>query len=107
MAVYGVQVGVALSRPPQLDEYWWIVVESSSSLVASLIALQIAASHKKVVMPVWCGPPVRLELAGPSSEIKKVGWWKWQRLKSLISPPYRIPLPLDNSTSSSVNEMDT
>jgi hypothetical protein len=45
-------VGVALSRPPVIDEYRRITVQADSEREASLIALQIASCTS--VMPVSC-----------------------------------------------------
>lgn len=41
--IYHVQVGVALGRPPTLDEYRLVTVEARDSVEASLLAAQIAS----------------------------------------------------------------
>jgi hypothetical protein len=50
MAVFHVQVGVALRRPPRTDEYRRVAVEADSWWEAQLVAAQIAACTS--VMPV-------------------------------------------------------
>lgn len=50
MHVYKVVVGVALARPPKVDEYRLVLVASNSRYEAELIACQIAACTS--VMPV-------------------------------------------------------
>ena len=45
-----VHVGVALSRPPKLDEYRRIVVLAASEIEGRLIACQIAACTSKMVV---------------------------------------------------------
>ncbi len=51
MAVFEVEVGVALGRPPAIDEYRYVLVEADSWTEANLVACQIAATRS--VMPVW------------------------------------------------------
>lgn len=51
MAVYAVEVGVALSRPPVIEEYRYVLVEADGWTEANLVACQIAAGSS--VMPVW------------------------------------------------------
>lgn len=46
-----VTVGVALKRPPTIDEYRHTVVWAEDGVEAELIALQVAACT--CVMPVW------------------------------------------------------
>lgn len=52
MSVFGVQVGIALSRPPRTDRHVWFRIEAPTGVEAELIACQWAASHPRVVMPV-------------------------------------------------------
>lgn len=54
---YTVNVGVALRRPPRIDEYRKYVVRARGRTHALDIALAMAACTS--VMPVWAGP-VRL-----------------------------------------------
>lgn len=49
--IFTVHVGVALTRPPVIDELRRIVVEAESDSEAALIATQIASCTS--VMPVW------------------------------------------------------
>lgn len=54
---YEVEVGVALRRPPRVDEYRKYIVSASGRTQALSVALQMASCTS--VMPVWAGP-VRL-----------------------------------------------
>lgn len=47
-----VMVGVALSRPPKLDDSIMVLVEADTENEAQLIAAQIASANPLVVMPV-------------------------------------------------------
>lgn len=47
-----VEVGVALARPPRHDKTVWVVVAADTETEARLIACQMAASTRGVVMPV-------------------------------------------------------
>lgn len=49
--VWSVTVGVALTRPPIIDEYRHTKVWAETGLEAELIACQVAACTS--VMPVW------------------------------------------------------
>ena len=49
---YAVRVGVALARPPREDAVVWVLVAASNDVEARLIACQIAAADRRVVMPV-------------------------------------------------------
>lgn len=51
-AVYGIEVGVALSRPPRHDATVYVQVVAPSRTAARLLACLIAAAHPLVVMPV-------------------------------------------------------
>lgn len=51
MQVWSVTVGVALKRPPTIDEYRHIKVWAEDGVEAELIACQVAACTS--VMPVW------------------------------------------------------
>ena len=53
--VIEVAVGVALSRPPLIDEFRHIQVEAEGLGEARIIACQIAACTS--MMPVWTGWP--------------------------------------------------
>lgn len=57
MAVFYVQVGVALQRPPRTDEYRKVVVEAVNGHEAMLIAAQVAACTSTM--------PVSTRLLGP------------------------------------------
>lgn len=50
MGVYEIEVGVALRRPPRVDEYRKYLVAAESPLAAELVACQWAAAT--CVMPV-------------------------------------------------------
>lgn len=50
MKVFGVDVGVALKRPPKTDEYRRVVVAAGDETEASLLATQIAQADDRVVM---------------------------------------------------------
>lgn len=52
MAVFAVQVGVALSRPPKCDATIYCLVEAPNETKARLMACLLAASHPRVSMPV-------------------------------------------------------
>lgn len=54
MSIHTVVVGVALDRPPTVDEYRRYVVEAEDPTEATLIALQMAACTS--TMPVCCCP---------------------------------------------------
>lgn len=49
--IYRVDVGVALSRPPKIDEYRTYAIEAGSKVEANILACQMAACTS--VMPVW------------------------------------------------------
>lgn len=49
--IYTVIVGVALSRPPKIDEYRKVLVEATGKYEAMLIAAQISANTS--TMPVY------------------------------------------------------
>lgn len=53
--IFDVVVGVALVRPPKIDEFRHVRVEARGMTEAWLLAAQMA-SHD-VVMPVWIGTP--------------------------------------------------
>lgn len=50
MTVFEVVVGVALARPPRVDEYRKVLVDAGDAVEATLIAAQIVACTS--VMPV-------------------------------------------------------
>lgn len=50
MSVFGIEVDVALVRPPKVDEIRYCVVEAENAMEAALIAGQIAACTS--VMPL-------------------------------------------------------
>jgi hypothetical protein len=50
--IYTVYVGVALSRPPKQDDVVRVRVEAPNATQAGLLASQIAACRRGVVMPV-------------------------------------------------------
>lgn len=52
MAIFKIEVSVALSRPPQNDATIFFEIDAATGHDAELIACQIAASHPRVVMPV-------------------------------------------------------
>lgn len=52
MSTYGVEVGVALRRPPRHDATIFFTLEAESGQAAELLACQWAANHPRVVMPV-------------------------------------------------------
>jgi hypothetical protein len=51
---YRYVVGVALSRPPKIDEYRGYVVVADTDAEARTVALQMASCTS--VMPVWLAP---------------------------------------------------
>jgi hypothetical protein len=53
--IFNVVIGVALHRPPRIDEFRLVQVEAADRNEARLIACQIAAVDS--VMPVWDGWP--------------------------------------------------
>jgi len=53
MGVYEVHVGVALRRPPRMDEIRKYLIAADRPLVAELLACQWAAASDGVVMPVF------------------------------------------------------
>lgn len=53
--IFDIAVGVALERPPLIDEFRHIKVEAGSETEARLIACQVASVDS--VMPVWDGWP--------------------------------------------------
>ncbi len=53
--IFDIAVGVALQRPPRIDEFRHIKVEAGHEQEARLIACQVAAAT--CVMPVWDGWP--------------------------------------------------
>ena len=53
--IFDIAVGVALQRPPRIDEFQHIRVEAGHEQEARLIACQIA--YCTGVMPVWDGIP--------------------------------------------------
>lgn len=55
MAIFHIAVGVALERPPRIDEFRHIIVSAPGETEARGIALQIASATS--VMPVWDGWP--------------------------------------------------
>lgn len=55
MAVFHIAVGVALQRPPLIDEFRYVLVSAGCETEARGIALQITATTS--VMPVWDGWP--------------------------------------------------
>jgi len=52
MGVYEVHVGVALRRPPRMDEIRKYLIAADRPLAAELLACQWAAAGDGVVMPV-------------------------------------------------------
>lgn len=50
--IYAVHVDVALARPPREDDVVRVLVDAGGPVEAQLIACQIAACHRRVVMPV-------------------------------------------------------
>lgn len=50
MRIYTYVVGVALARPPKVDEYRKVLVAADSAIEAQILACQIAAGSS--VMPV-------------------------------------------------------
>lgn len=52
MAIFKVEVAVALSRPPKNDATIFITVDAPNGHDAELVACQIASTHPRVVMPV-------------------------------------------------------
>ena len=50
--LYGVEVGVALTRPPRTDRYVFYRLAADSGLDAELLACQWATSRPGVVTPV-------------------------------------------------------
>lgn len=52
MALFGVRVDVAYTRPPKVDDTYFYLLEANSRNGAELLACQWAASHARVVMPV-------------------------------------------------------
>lgn len=57
--IHHVVVGVALQRPPMIDEFRYYVIEDDSEQVADMIALRMAGRGS--VMPVWLGWPEDVE----------------------------------------------
>jgi hypothetical protein len=53
--IFRVAVGVALERPPRIDEFRLVVVDAPDAADARLAASQMAAATS--VMPVWTGRP--------------------------------------------------
>jgi hypothetical protein len=53
--IFDIAVGVALQRPPRIDEFRHIRIEAGSETEARLIACQVASADS--VMPVWDGWP--------------------------------------------------
>jgi hypothetical protein len=53
--IFDIAVGVALQRPPLIDEFRHIRVEAGHEQEARLIACQMASGG--TVMPVWDGIP--------------------------------------------------
>lgn len=52
MSIFGVEVDIALSRPPKIDQTVLCVVESPNGVEAELLACQIAQARQGVVMAV-------------------------------------------------------
>lgn len=52
MALFGVRVDVAYTRPPTVDDTYFYLLEANSRHGAELLACQWAASHARVVMPI-------------------------------------------------------
>lgn len=53
--IFDIAVGVALERPPRIDEFRHVRVEADDETDARLLATQIASCG--TVMPVWDGWP--------------------------------------------------
>jgi hypothetical protein len=53
--IFDVAVGVALQRPPRIDEFRHVRVEATWWPEARLLAAQIASCG--TVMPLWTGRP--------------------------------------------------
>ncbi len=53
--IHHVVVGVALQRPPLIDEFRYYVIEDDSEHDAELTALHMA--YRASVMPLWRGWP--------------------------------------------------
>ena len=62
--IFAVSVGVALSRPPLIDEFRRYEIDTVSESEAELVACQIAACTS--VMPVWAGWPDEVPHIAPT-----------------------------------------
>lgn len=50
--IWSVEVDVALGRPPRADATRYVLVAAATRVEAELIACQMAACDRRVVMPV-------------------------------------------------------
>lgn len=57
--IFHVATGVALERPPLIDEFRSVVIAADTEIEALMIALQISSATS--VMPVWAGSPDDVE----------------------------------------------
>ena len=52
MSIFAVEVDLALSRPPKIDQTVMIVVDAEDGVAAELLACQMAQARNDVVMAV-------------------------------------------------------
>lgn len=55
MGIFHIAVGVALQRPPRIDEFRYVQVAAGDEIEARWLACAMAAATS--VMPVWDGWP--------------------------------------------------